>query len=107
MSKDVFSDKGVRLGKVYDVIFDLEQGTVARVCLSSFEFKNKTDFIKQISEKTIPFQNILSISDSVLVNSKMPSKFILEETSKKAQNQDKKSQGNQTKKHVFSYHYLK
>lgn len=104
LGKNVYSDKGVKLGKVYDVIFDLQQGTVSRICLSSFEFKNKEDFAKQIKQKTIAFENILSISDSILVNSKPSPKFVLEKNFK--ENKTNKSMFQQ-QKHVFSYRYLK
>lgn len=102
VGKDVFSDKGKRLGKVYDVIIDLQQGEAVRLTLAPFTAKNKDDVAKQFKDKTIIFRNISSIADSVIVSSKPMQPAILVEV---PEGQSAPQPVTNFRKHVYSYRY--
>ena len=67
---DVFSDQAKRLGKVYDAILDLQQGTVVRFSLAPLNASNTAELVEKFKHNTVIFHNITSVGDSIIVSSK-------------------------------------
>jgi sporulation protein YlmC with PRC-barrel domain len=64
---DIFSDGGRYLGKVYDIILDVEKGEVVRVTLESIHAVSRDDAQRIIKEKTILYKNVRSVEDVILL----------------------------------------
>jgi sporulation protein YlmC with PRC-barrel domain len=64
---DIFSDGGRYLGKVYDIILDVEKGEVVRVTLESIHAVSRDDAQRIIKEKTILYKNVRSVEDVIVV----------------------------------------
>jgi len=64
---DIFSDGGRYLGKVFDIILDVEKGEVVRVTLESIHAVSRDDAQRIIKEKTILYKNVRSVEDVIVV----------------------------------------
>ena len=64
---DIFSDGGKYLGKVYDVILDIEKGEVVRLTLESIHAVSRDEAQRIIKEKTILYKNVRSVEDVIVV----------------------------------------
>jgi sporulation protein YlmC with PRC-barrel domain len=67
---DIYTMKGLYVGKVEDVILNLEKGEVMRVSLKSFRggvFSG--DNVRQIlREESIPYEEVAEVGDIVLIH---------------------------------------
>lgn len=61
--KDVYTNTGVYIGKVIDLIFDLEEKTIISLVVT----KINNNLLKNINGLLIPFRWIISIKDIVLI----------------------------------------
>jgi sporulation protein YlmC with PRC-barrel domain len=69
---DVFSLKGEYVGKVQDVILNLEKGSIMSMCLKPFR-ESSTDSaeVKRIlKEESISYDNVSTVGEVVLVKTK-------------------------------------
>ena len=64
---DIFSDGGKYLGKVYDIIVDVEKGDVVRLTLESIHAVSRDEAQRIIKEKTILYKNVRSVEDVIVV----------------------------------------
>ena len=64
--KKVYDDEGVFLGKVNDIIVDLESGRVIKLLLAPFKGSNENKR-KILRDKSVDFEKVISISDIVVV----------------------------------------
>jgi len=64
---DIFSDGGRYLGKVYDVILDVEKGEIVRLTLESIHAVSRDEAQRIIKEKTILYKNVRSVEDVIVV----------------------------------------
>jgi len=65
---DIFSDAGKYLGKVYDIIVDVEKGEVVRLTLESIHAASREEAQRIIKEKTILYKNVRSVEDVIVVS---------------------------------------
>ncbi|MEM3430990.1 MAG: PRC-barrel domain-containing protein [Candidatus Micrarchaeia archaeon] len=65
---DIFSDSGKYLGKVYDIIVDVEKGEVVRLTLESIHTASREEAQRIIKEKTVLYKNVRSLEDVIVVS---------------------------------------
>lgn len=65
---DIFSDTGKYLGKVYDIIVDVEKGEVVRLTLESIHTASREEAMRIIKEKTVLYKNVRSVEDVIVVS---------------------------------------
>lgn len=65
--KDVYTDGGKYLGKVYDVVIDLEKGDVVRLTLAPLNSISKEEAKKILKEKSVLYKNVKNVGDIVVV----------------------------------------
>jgi len=65
---DIFSDGGKYLGKVFDIIVDVEKGDVVRLTLESIHAASRDEAQRIIKEKTILYKNVKSVEDVIVVS---------------------------------------
>jgi len=71
---DVYTQKAQYVGKVEDVILNVDKGEVMRLCLKSFKGGTLTrdDVNKVLQEESISYDDVVEVGDIVLVQ-KVPS----------------------------------
>jgi sporulation protein YlmC with PRC-barrel domain len=72
---DIFADNGKYLGKIYDLILDLERGEIVRMTLEPIHAASKEDVLRIIREKTILYKNVKSVEDVVIVGRASPKTY--------------------------------
>ncbi len=65
---DIFSDGGKYLGKVFDIVVDVEKGDVVRLTLESIHAASREEAQRIIKEKTILYKNVKSVEDVIVVS---------------------------------------
>lgn len=65
--KDVYTDGGKYLGKVYDVVIDLEKGDVVRLTLAPLNSISKDEAKKILKEKSVLYKNVKNVGDIVVI----------------------------------------
>ena len=66
---DVYSDNAKILGKVYDLVIDLQKGEVARITLQPVESLLGASQ-QWIKDNTVSYKNVVSVGDIIVVSSK-------------------------------------
>lgn len=66
---DVYTDNAKFLGKINDMIVDLQKGEIARITLQPIESLMGTS-PQWIKDNTVAYRNIVSVGDIVVVSSK-------------------------------------
>jgi sporulation protein YlmC with PRC-barrel domain len=64
---DIYTDSGKFLGKVQDLILDLEKGEITRVTMEPISFRTKDDAKRILGEASILYKNVKSVEDVVVV----------------------------------------
>jgi sporulation protein YlmC with PRC-barrel domain len=64
---DIFSDGGRYLGKVFDIIIDVEKGDIVRLTLESIQAASREEAQRIIRERTILYKNVKSVEDVIVV----------------------------------------
>ncbi len=72
MGMDVFTDTARQIGKVYDIIIDLQKGEVVRLTLEPIKVANKDDAKRIFKEKTILYKSVKAVDRIVIVSSTQP-----------------------------------
>ena len=67
---DVYDIEAGYKGKVYDIIINLEKGKLETITTEPLKVKTKSDAKKILSEKSIPYRNVKSVKDIVIVSSR-------------------------------------
>lgn len=66
---DIYDDNAIYKGKVFDIVINLEKGRLETITLEPLRAKSKQDAKKIISEKSIPYRNVKSVKDIMIVSS--------------------------------------
>lgn len=66
---DIYTDNATQLGKVYDVILDLQKGEVTRLTLEPIKASSKDEARKIFREKTILYNSVKAAEKIILVSS--------------------------------------
>ncbi len=66
---DIYTETAEHKGKVYDLVINLEKGKIETITTEPLKAKTKQEAKKIISEKSIPYKNVKSTKDIVLVSS--------------------------------------
>ena len=65
---DIYDSKAGYKGKVYDIIINLEKGKLETITTEPLKVKTKSDAKKILSEKSIPYRNVVSANDILIVS---------------------------------------
>lgn len=65
---DVYDFEAGYKGKVYDIIINLEKGKLETITTEPLKVKTKSDAKKILSEKSIPYKNVKSVKDIIIVS---------------------------------------
>ncbi|MCD6549434.1 PRC-barrel domain-containing protein [Candidatus Micrarchaeota archaeon] len=66
---DIYTDGGKFLGRVQDIIIDLEKGEIIRLTLEPLSYHiTKEDAVRILKEKSILYKNVKSVEDVVVVS---------------------------------------
>jgi len=66
---DIYTDGGKYLGRVKDIILDLEKGEVHRITLEPLNFLiSKEEWKRIITEKSLLYKSVRSVEDVVVVS---------------------------------------
>jgi sporulation protein YlmC with PRC-barrel domain len=68
--RDIYTDIGDYKGKVYDIVVNLETGKLETITTEPLKVKTKQQAKKIITEKSIPYKNVLAVKDIIIVASK-------------------------------------
>ena len=70
---DMYTQKAQYIGKVEDVILNIEQGEIMRLCMKNFRgSKLPSDEVRKIlTEDSVAYDEVLEVGDIILVE-KMP-----------------------------------
>lgn len=66
---DVFNDEGKQVGRVFDVIIDLQKGEITRLALEPVR-GGATEMARVFKEKSILYRNVKAVEKIVIVSSK-------------------------------------
>jgi sporulation protein YlmC with PRC-barrel domain len=64
---DIYNTSGEYKGKVFDLVINLEKGRVETVTTEALKAKTKQEAKRIISEKSIPYKNVKSAKDIVII----------------------------------------
>jgi sporulation protein YlmC with PRC-barrel domain len=71
-SMDIYTDTGKFVGKVQDLILDLEKGEVARITMEPVSYRGKDDMKRIMTEASVLYKNVRSVEDVVVVSKGNP-----------------------------------
>jgi len=69
---DIYSDGGRYLGRVQDLIIDLEKGEVLRITLEPLASVTREDAKRILRERSILYKNVRSVEDVIMVSKAGP-----------------------------------
>ncbi|MCD4740684.1 PRC-barrel domain-containing protein [archaeon] len=64
---DIYGDDGKYVGKVNDVILNLEKGRVVRITTEPLRFVSKVQAKSVLKEKSILYKNVRTVGDILIV----------------------------------------
>lgn len=64
---DIYDVNAGYKGKVYDLIINLEKGKIETITTEPLKVKSKSDAKKILSEKSVPYKNVRSAKDIIIV----------------------------------------
>lgn len=66
---DIYTDGGGFLGRVQDIIIDLEKGEVVRLTMEPLNFLvSKEEAMRILKEKSVLYKSVRSVEDVVIVS---------------------------------------
>ena len=65
---DVYSDGATFIGKVYDIILDLEKGEVVRLTLEPIRASSREDAKRIFKDKTVLFKSVKAVEKIIIVS---------------------------------------
>lgn len=65
---DIYSDGAEYVGKVNDVILNLEKGEIIRITTDPLRGVLKADAKKMLREKSVLYKNVVSVRDIMIVS---------------------------------------
>jgi len=69
---DVYTDSAQFVGKVYDIIIDLQKGEIVRLTLEPIKVSSTEDAKRIFREKTILYKSVKAVEKIVIVSSTQP-----------------------------------
>ena len=67
---DIYTTEGEHKGKVFDIVINLEKGKLETITTEALKARSKQEAKRIISEKSIPYKNVRSAKDIVIVSGK-------------------------------------
>ncbi|QQR92800.1 MAG: PRC-barrel domain-containing protein [Candidatus Iainarchaeum archaeon] len=67
---DIYTDNAEYKGKIFDLIINLEKGKIETMTTEPLKVRTKQEARKIITERSIPYQNVLSAKDILLVGTR-------------------------------------
>ncbi|MFH1200650.1 MAG: PRC-barrel domain-containing protein [Candidatus Micrarchaeota archaeon] len=67
MGMDIYTDNAQYVGKVYDVILDLQKGEIARLTLEPIHVTSKEEAKRVFREKTVLYKSVKAVENIVIV----------------------------------------
>lgn len=67
---DIYDAEAGYKGKVYDLIINLEKGKIETITTEPLKVKTKSDAKKILTEKSIPYRNVKSAKDILIVSNR-------------------------------------
>ncbi|MFA5763482.1 MAG: PRC-barrel domain-containing protein [archaeon] len=67
---DIYDAQAGYKGKVYDIIINLEKGKLETITTEPLKVKTKADAKKILSDKSIPYKNVQSAKDIIIISSR-------------------------------------
>ncbi len=64
---DLFTDTGKFLGRVQDLIIDLERGEIVRISMEGLQGVSRDEAKRILREKSLMYKNVRSVEDVVVV----------------------------------------
>lgn len=64
---DIYTDTAEYKGKVFDLVINLEKGRIETITTEPLKVKSKQEAKKIIKEKSVPYKNIKSAKDILIV----------------------------------------
>jgi len=64
---DIYTTEAEYKGKVFDLVINLEKGRIETITTEPLKVKSKQEAKKIISEKSIPYRNVRSTKDIIIV----------------------------------------
>lgn len=71
--KEVYTVDGEHKGKVFDLVVNLEKGRVETITTEPLKARSKAEAKKIITEKSVPYNKVISAKDIILVSTKADS----------------------------------
>ncbi len=65
---DIYTDAGKFLGRVQDILIDLEQGKIVRVAMEPLANVSKEEAKRVLREKSVLYSSVKSVEDVVVVS---------------------------------------
>ena len=67
---DIYTADATYKGKVFDIVINLEKGRLETITTEALKARSKQEAKKIISEKSIPYKNVKSVKDIIIVSGK-------------------------------------
>ena len=67
-NSDIYTIDAQYLGKVSDILLDLEAGEVVRITTAPLKTNNKTKIKQILKDKSIPYNAVVSVKDIIIVS---------------------------------------
>jgi sporulation protein YlmC with PRC-barrel domain len=67
---DIYTDTGKYLGRVQDILIDLEQGKIIRLTMEPLSNISKEEAKRILRERSVLYSSVKSVEDVVVVGSK-------------------------------------
>ncbi|MEM4255508.1 MAG: PRC-barrel domain-containing protein [Candidatus Norongarragalinales archaeon] len=68
MGMDVYTDTAQMVGRVYDVIIDLQKGEVVRLTLEPIRAASKEEAKRVFREKTIMYKSVKAVEKIIIIS---------------------------------------
>jgi len=68
MGMDVYTDNAQYIGRVYDVIIDLQKGEVTRLTLEPIKVASKEEARRVFKEKTVLYKSVKAVEKIIIVS---------------------------------------
>jgi len=64
---DIYTDNAEYKGKVFDLVINLEKGKIETITTEPLKVRSKQEAKKIIKEKSVPYRNVKSAKDIIIV----------------------------------------
>lgn len=64
---DIYTDEAEYKGKVFDLVINLEKGRIETITTEPLKVRSKQEAKKIIKEKSVPYKNVKSAKDIIII----------------------------------------